>query len=126
LNLVKSIPENIGKFESDIYIGTFSLKQIKEEYLVIQMPPEFIVNTYKFGYEKDNPSFKYLKHKILGETEGGTITETFYTLNLENAKQFFKDNLGNCYKTYGVSEIEIEAQNLHPPVPWVFPYTHYP
>jgi len=106
LNLVKSIPENIGKFESDIYIGTFSLKQIKEEYLVIQMPPEFIVNTYKFGYEKDNPSFKYLKHKILGETEGGTITETFYTLNLENAKQFFKDNLGNCYKTYGVSEIE--------------------
>ena len=68
------------------------MKQIKEEYLVVQMPPQFLVNSYKFGYEKDNPSFKYLWHKILGEPEGGSIIETFYTLNLENAKQFFKDN----------------------------------
>ena len=106
LNLIKVIPENSGKSESDIYIGTFSMKQIKEEYIMVQMPPQFLVNTYKFGYEKDNPSFKYLRHKILGEPNGGSITETFYTLNLENARQFFKDNLGNYYKTYGVAEIE--------------------
>ncbi len=106
LNLIKSIPENIEKSESEIYVGTFSMKQIKEEYLVIQMPPQFIVNTYKFGYEKDNPSFKYLRHKILGEPDGGSITETFYTLNLENARQFFRDNLENLYRTDGVSEIE--------------------
>jgi hypothetical protein len=107
LNLVKSLPENSGKSEADIYIGTFSLKQIKEEYLVVQMPPQFLVNTYKFGYEKDNPSFKYMKHKILGEPDGGSITETFYTLNLENAKQFFKDNLENYFKSFGLSEIEV-------------------
>jgi hypothetical protein len=107
LNLIKSIPENVGKPDSDIYIGTFSIKQIKEEYLVIQMPPQFLVNTYKFGYERDNPSFKYLRHKILGEPDGGSITETFYTLNLENARLFFKDNLVNYYKTYGISEIEM-------------------
>lgn len=106
INLIKSIPENQGKADSDIYIGTFSLKQIKEEYLIVQMPPQFIVNTYKFGYEKDNPSFKYLRHKVLGEPDGGSITETFYTLNLENARQFFKDNLENYCSTFGVSEIE--------------------
>jgi uncharacterized protein with ParB-like and HNH nuclease domain len=78
VNFIKNLPENNGKSETDIYIGTFSLKQIKEEYLVVQMPPEFYVNTYKFGYEEDNPSFKYLKHKILGEPDAGNITETFY------------------------------------------------
>lgn len=107
INLVKSLPENSEKSDSEIYLGTFSLHQIKEEYLVVQMPPQFIVNTYKFGYEEDNPSFKYLKHKILGEPDGGSITETFYTLNLENAKQFFKDNLKNFYQTYGLSEVEM-------------------
>ena len=106
LSLIKTIPKNSKKSESEIYIGTFSLKQIREEYLVIQKPPKFLINTYKFGYETDNPSFKYLKHKILGEPDGGNIIETFYTLNLENAKQFFRDNLENYYKTYGISEIE--------------------
>lgn len=106
LNLIKSIPQNSGKSESDIYVGTFSLKQIKEEYLVVQMPPQFLVNTYKFGYEKDNPSFMYLRHKILGEPNGGSITETFYTLNLENARNFYKDNLKIYYNTYGISELE--------------------
>ena len=107
LNLIKSLPENADKTDENIFIGTFSLKQIKEEYLVVQMPPKYILNTYKFGYEEDNPSFKYLRHRILGEPDGGSITETFYTLNLENAKQFFKDNLANYCKTYGISEIEL-------------------
>lgn len=106
LNLIRFIPENTEKSDSEIYIGTYSIKQIREEYLVIQRPPQFITNTYKFGYERDNPSFKYLRHRVLGEPDGGSITETFYTLNLENAKRFFKDNLENYYRTYGILEIE--------------------
>lgn len=115
-NLIKSIPENENKLDSEIYVGTFSLKQIKEEYLVIKKPPQFIINTYKFGYEADNPSFQYLRHKILGEPDGGSITETFYTLNLENAKQFFRTNLISFYNKYGIEEVEIlfrkTTQNL--------------
>ncbi|WP_019412820.1 DUF262 domain-containing protein [Paenisporosarcina sp. TG20] len=107
LNLIKAIPENDGKSDTEIYIGTFSLKQIKEEYLVVQKPPQFLVNTYKFSYETDNPSFKYLKHHILGEPNAGSIMETFYTLNLENAKQFFYENLENHYRLNGVSGIEM-------------------
>lgn len=104
---LKSIPENKAKKDEDIYLGSFSLKAIKEEYLVIEKPPQFIIKTYKFGYEVDNPSFKFLQHKIFLEPNSGTIQETFYTLNLENAKRFFIENIQNYYDKYGLKEIEV-------------------
>ena len=110
--LLKSLPDNIGKKEEDIYLGSFSLKAIKEEYLVVEKPPQFIISTYKFGYEVDNPSFKFLRHRILAEPNSGTIQETFYTLNLENAKNFFKENLESFYNKYGILEVEILFKKL--------------
>jgi len=104
--LLKNIPENKDKKDEDIYLGTFSLKAIKEEYLVVQKPPQFIINTYKFSYEVDNPSFEFLKYRIFNEPDSGTIQETFYTLNLENAKNFFIENLMNHYEKYGITDIE--------------------
>ena len=106
VSLIKDLPENNDKREEDIYIGTFNLKQVKEEYLVVQKPPQFIINTYKFGYETDNPSFRYLRHRILNEPDGGSIQETFYTLNLENAKRFFAENLASYFQKNGVVGIE--------------------
>ena len=104
---IKSLPGNEEKRDEEIYLGSFSLKAIKEEYLVIEKPPQFIIKTYKFGYEVDNPSFKFLRHKILSEPNSGTIQETFYTLNLENAKNFFKENIENYFEKYGLLEIEV-------------------
>src|SRR5690606_36477124 len=79
---------------------------IKEDYLVIARPPQFIIKTYKFGYEADNPSFKYLRHKIFLEGDSGTVQDTYYTLNLENAKLFFTENLQNYLDEFGFEEIE--------------------
>lgn len=110
--LLKTIPENKDKKDEEIYLGSFSLKAIKEEYLVVQRPPQFIISTHKFSYEVDNPSFKFLKYRIFNEPNSGTIQETFYTLNLENAKRFFKDNLNNYYEKYGIIEIEILFKKL--------------
>ena len=104
--LLKEIPENKNKHEEEVYLGSFSLKAIKESYLVVEKPPQFIIKTYKFGYEVDNPSFKFLRHRIFQEPDSGTIQETFYTLNLENAKKFFKENLNDFYEEYGFVEIE--------------------
>ena len=104
--LLKEIPENKDKHEEEVYLGSFSLKAIKESYLVVEKPPQFIIKTYKFGYEVDNPSFKFLRHRIFQEPDSGTIQETFYTLNLENAKKFFKENLNDFYEEYGFVEIE--------------------
>jgi len=110
--LIKNFPENKDKKEEDIYLGSFSLKSIKEEYLAIQRPPNFIIKSHKFSYETDNPSFEFLKYRIFKEPNSGTIQETFYTLNLENAKSFFIENLDNFYKEYGISEIEILFKKL--------------
>jgi len=94
------------KNDGEIYLGSFSLKAIKEEYLVIEKPPQFIISSYKFGYETDNPSFRFLRHRVFEEPDSGTLQETFYTLNLENAKQFFKENLERHLAEKGLSEIE--------------------
>jgi uncharacterized protein with ParB-like and HNH nuclease domain len=105
--LLQQLPENSDKSEENIYLTSLSLKKIKEEYLVIEKAPERIIKTYKFGYETDNPSFRFLRHRILNEPDSGTIQETFYTLNLENAKTFFRENLENYLQQYGLTEIEI-------------------
>ncbi|MDG2194862.1 MAG: DUF262 domain-containing HNH endonuclease family protein [Polaribacter sp.] len=110
--LIKSLPENKDKKDEEIYLGSFSLKSIKEEYLVVQRPPQFIIKTYKFSYEVDNPSFQFLKYRIFKEPNSGTIQETFYTLNLENAKNFFVENLNNFYQEFGIKEIETLFKKL--------------
>jgi len=107
IEIVQGLPQNKDKKLNDIYIGSYSLKEIKETYLVISQPPNFIINTYLFGYEKDNPSFKFLKHKILKEEGGGKIEETFYTLNLENAKLFFIDNIRKVLNEQGLEQLEV-------------------
>lgn len=105
--LLRSLENNKNKPDNEIYLGTFSLKSIKEEYIVIEKPLQFLIKTYKFGYETDNPSFRFLRHRIFQEPDSGTIQETFYTLNLENAKNFFIENLKDYNEKYGFSEIEI-------------------
>ena len=52
-----------------------------------------ITRTYKFGYEVDNPSYNYFKIMILNDIDRTEIKETFYTLNLSNAKSFFEEKL---------------------------------
>ena len=36
-----------------------------------------------------------MRYKILGEDYAGHVDETFYTLNLENAKKFFDGNFAS-------------------------------
>lgn len=114
--LLKNIQDNKDKKDEDIYLGSFSLKDIKEEYIVVVRPPQFIIRTYKFGYEIDNPSFQFLKYRIFNERDSGTIQETFYTLNLENSKNFFNENLLNFYNEYDIEGLEklfkVLTQNL--------------
>lgn len=49
-----------------------------------------ISRSYVFGYEKDNPSYEFLKTKIFCEQSStAPAQETIYTHNLEQAKHFF-------------------------------------
>ena len=105
IELVCKLPENEGKSEEEIYLGFENVKDIRAKYICRKRPPDGIITSYMFGYENDNPSAEYLKHRILGEPYGGTIKETYYTKNLKYAKDFFADELKTYYNARGLEGI---------------------
>jgi hypothetical protein len=56
---------------------------LAKKYLVQQAG---VSRAYLFGYERDNPSYEYLKTQIQG-------IETSYTANLKNAQEFFQKKI---------------------------------
>ena len=82
--------KNDDKTDKEIYVTeSLNLEEIANKYLFRVKPSDIHYKTYKFGYTVDNPSYRYLKHKIFKEDGGGSIKDTFYTLNLEIAYQYF-------------------------------------
>lgn len=106
IEAVANNDENDGLSHADIYLGAYKLNEIIEKYIVIKEPRHRTINSYLFGYEVDNPSFEFLRHYIFEEPNAGTIGETFYTLNLENAKKFFKENISKFIKNNGINALE--------------------
>ena len=88
------------------YLNNNELSEIKTRYIVEYQRPKRILKAYKFGYEKDNPSFEYLRYNILGEDASGNLQETFYTLNLEYAKQFFDKKVAKLFEEHGEQGLE--------------------
>ncbi|OAV10500.1 DUF262 domain-containing protein [Moraxella catarrhalis] len=80
----------------NVIIDGKSLSELKTYYLY-QEKDNKILTAYKFGYEVDNPSFDFLKQKIFNSQESGNVQETFYTLNLEKAKSFFKEEIESLF-----------------------------
>jgi len=103
---IVKLPENVGLKDDEIYLGSYNLKEIKEKFIVVSQPPLHAIKTYKFGYEVDNPSFEFLRHKVYNEPNAGKIDETFYTLNLENAKSFFQENINVILDESGTDILE--------------------
>lgn len=107
IKFYKNLPENSEKGYENIFINSLPLSEIMKSYLCIVKPDsEGQLKTYKFGYEVDNPSYEFFKYRILEADTPGDIQETFYTLNLEKAKDFFANILQETYEQYGIGEIE--------------------
>ena len=68
--------------------------------------------TYKFGYTVDNPSYDYLRYEIFNEGGSGSITKTFYTLNLKNAKLYFSQQLKGLYSKEGLKGLQEVYEKL--------------
>ncbi len=88
---IQSILETIS---NDNKLNFTSKLKIKEKF-IFESKDEGISRSYLFGYEKDNPSYEYLKTQIFKEKKDNDfkIEETTYTNNLEFAKAFFKKSL---------------------------------
>ncbi|MDZ4821152.1 MAG: DUF262 domain-containing protein [Planctomycetota bacterium] len=97
MDYLRALAENAGKSDDDIFItDSISLEEAQTKYL-FKVKPRDEFRTYKFGYTDDNPSDRFLRHRILGEPGGARIEETFYTLNLRNAKDYFTGQLEALY-----------------------------
>ena len=102
---------NQGKNEETIVLGDETIKDIRNKY-ISQKRPNDIITTYLFGYETDNPSDKYLRHRVFNEPDPGEISETYYTKNLKNAKSFFADNIKALYAAEGIEGLTMMYQKL--------------
>lgn len=108
----KTIPENKNINIDQIYLtDTLSLAEIERLYLY-KINPRNKFRTYKFGYTDDNPSQQYFRHQILRESGNGNIQETFYTLNLSNAKHYFLKQISAIYHKQGVTSLKVIFKKL--------------
>lgn len=107
IELLRSLPQHEGQGDDAIYLtDTLSIADVERKFLFKAKPPGEAFRTYKFGYTVDNPSDKYMRYRILGEEGGGTVLETFYTLNLSNGKRYFKERLRALHKEEGISGLQ--------------------
>ena len=107
IDFVKQLPENSGKSDSEIFITeSLSISEIVKKYIYKSKPTGDQFRTFKFGYSVDNPSYKYLRYRIFNEPGAGTIEETFYTLNLKNAKHFFSEQFKELYSQEGLKGLQ--------------------
>jgi len=107
VDFITALPENKEKTVENIYVTeSMSVADLESRYLFKTKPTGDQFRTYIFGYESDNPSYNYLKFRILGEEGGGSVEETFYTLNLSNAKTYFTEQFRELYEREGLEGLQ--------------------
>lgn len=109
---VRDLDENAGKSDEDIVLGYETLKDVVAKYICQKRPPQNMITTYLFGYEIDNPSDKYMRHRVFNEPYSGEVSETYYTKNLKFAKDFFAENIQALYEEEGLEGVNRMYQKL--------------
>lgn len=89
--LLQSILDQIDEKE---LLNYTTKEDIRKKY-IYESKGNGISRSYIFGYEKDNPSYEFLKQSVFGEKSVNhyLIEETIYTKNLIFAKKYFTDKL---------------------------------
>jgi len=74
----------------------YTTKEQIQKKFIFDTKDSGISRSYIFGYEKDNPSYEFLKTKVFDEFSSSVVSEeTSYTNNLANAKSFFAEKLSD-------------------------------
>ena len=91
--LLQVILEKISEKEA---LNYSSKEEIRKKF-IFESKDGGISRSYLFGYEKDNPSYEFLKTDIFLEQSDAhsTSEQTIYTHNLSYAKQFFTEHLSS-------------------------------
>ncbi|MCW0323482.1 DUF262 domain-containing protein [Pantoea dispersa] len=107
--LIQSIIEEVSRREDGIQLNYTDLVDIRRKF-IFEEKSRTSSRSYIFGYDKDNPSYEYLKKNIFQEdsVNSSTVENTIYTQNLSNAKAFFCEKL----KDMEISSIEFVYKKL--------------
>lgn len=105
--LIKSILETTEKFGEQFNYSPLS--DIERKF-IFDSKDKGVSRSYIFGYDKDNPSYEFLKTEIFKETSetSSQKQETIYTSNLIKAKEYFLEKLEDKSK----DELELLYRNL--------------
>ncbi|MBC9934130.1 DUF262 domain-containing protein [Chitinophaga qingshengii] len=108
--LIQAITESIG--EQDILNYT-SINEIRKRY-IFDSRDNGNSRSYIFGYEKDNPSYEFLKTEIFKEYSSSNYRKeiTIYTNNLQYAKNYFREKLSKLTLTEKETIFRKVTQNL--------------
>ncbi|MRG47453.1 DUF262 domain-containing protein [Chitinophaga sp. SYP-B3965] len=89
--LIQAITERVSP-NSTLNFATIA--EVRKRY-IFDSKDKGISRSYIFGYEKDNPSYEFLKRKIFLEnsTSGYRKEETIYTQNLIFAKEYLSSKI---------------------------------
>ncbi|MBE7730585.1 DUF262 domain-containing protein [Komagataeibacter sp. FXV3] len=91
----------IEYMKNDTKINYTEKKDIQRKF-IFDSKNEGISRSYIFGYERDNPSYNFLKKEIFLENIDDNLEETIYAQNLKTAKDFFTAKISN------ISNSEVE------------------
>lgn len=87
------------------------LEELRKQY--IGSKTEGGTKYYYFGYMRDNPSFECLKTQIFGDDSSTNRgTDSIYTRNLKNAKEFFEEKITEATKEYKEELFKTLTQNF--------------
>ena len=82
-----------------------TIENIQEKFIGIENY-EQCVKTYIFGYSNNDVSNNYLRRHIFNDISVTSSEDSYYTLNIKNAKEFFNKSIENLYQNDGMSAIE--------------------
>ena len=88
----------VEKMRAGDLLNYSSKEEIQAKFIHVQRPAA--EGSFLFGYERDNPSYEYLKTKILQRTSTKYAAgeSTIYTKNLANAKSYLHGRISELKK----------------------------
>ncbi|WP_052321884.1 DUF262 domain-containing protein [Pectobacterium brasiliense] len=107
--LIQSIIEEINLRDGEKTLNYTDIEDIRKKF-IFEEKTRGSSRSYLFGYDKDNPSYEYLKKYIFLEESANlsVLENTIYTQNLSNAKGFFLEKLSHME----LSEIELMFKKI--------------
>lgn len=114
--LLQSICDFLGTADpDDIFSSSSTVKEtigeIRRKYICVENKRQCAL-TYIFGYSNNSASDKFLRRNVFNDPNVTCSEESYYTLNIKKAKDFFMQNIADLHKAGGIGAVELLYKKL--------------